>query len=395
MKTADPELMRAINRFHVMDAIRRAGAIARVEICARTQLSPATVSAITATLLDDGLIVPRHVGDLHDAERELGRGRPRVMLELNPLAAYVVGVKLAPEQITVATTDFRADTLATVTMPIRISRQPVTVIVDLVEDGVRRCLADAGIAVHSIAGVCVGLPGRIERIAGICRSSPIFSEPDVPFADLLNERLGVPVAIESDVNLVTMAESWFGAARDLDDFLVISVEHGLGLGVMSHGELYRGANGIGPDLDAMLVGGTPVRLGTVASETAILAQSKALLGTGRGMTAVVAGAQAGDPGLIAMLRGVGEALGGAVANLIILFAPSRVVLAGEAMNAGAALLDPLRAMVAGLLPPEVARLTDIVVHPWSDDLWARGAAALTLRELYGAPWGTTGPAGLR
>ncbi len=407
MKTADPELMRAINRFHVMDAIRCAGAIARVEICARTELSPATVSAITATLLDDGLIVPRHLGDVRDAEREFARGRPRVMLELNPLAAFVVGVKLAPEQITVTTTDFRADTLATVSLPIRISRQPVTVIVDLVEDGIRRCLADAGLAVRGIAGVCVGLPGRIERSAGICRSSPIFGEPDVPFADLLRARLGVPVVIESDVNLVTMAESWFGAARDLDDFLVVSVEHGLGLGVMANGELYRGANGIGPDLDAMLVGtadGTSARLGTVASETAILAQGRALLdgrehaaafGTGRGMATVIARAQAGDPGLVAMLRGVGEALGAAVANLIILFAPARVVLAGEAMNAGAVLLDPLRATVAGLLPPEVARLTDIVVYPWSDDSWARGAAALTLRELYGAPWSTTGPAGPR
>ncbi len=58
MKTADPELMRAINRFHVMDAIRRFGPISRVEIADRTDLSPTTVSAITALLLDDGLIVP-------------------------------------------------------------------------------------------------------------------------------------------------------------------------------------------------------------------------------------------------------------------------------------------------------------------------------------------------
>jgi len=57
MKTADPELMRAINRFHVMDAIRRFGPIARVEISDRTELSATTVSAITGALLDDGLII--------------------------------------------------------------------------------------------------------------------------------------------------------------------------------------------------------------------------------------------------------------------------------------------------------------------------------------------------
>src|SRR5579871_960514 len=89
MKTADPELMRAINRFHVMDAIRRFGPISRVEISDRTELSATTVSAITAALLDDHLILPLQVGAVRDA----ARGRPRVMLELAPDAAFVVGVK--------------------------------------------------------------------------------------------------------------------------------------------------------------------------------------------------------------------------------------------------------------------------------------------------------------
>ena len=401
MKTADPELMRAINRFHVMDAIRRVGPIARVEICARTQLSPTTVSAITATLLDDGLIMPRHLGGVRDPGRDGGRGRPRVMLELNPQAAFVVGVKLAPGQITVATTDFRGDTLASLAMPVRVSRQPASVIADLVEDGVRRCVADAGLAIEAVAGLCVGLPGRVERNTGICRASPIFGGADVAFAAALLERLGVPTVIETDVNLVTMAENWFGEARGLDDFLVVSVEHGLGLGIMHHGELFRGANGVGPDLDGLLVDFDAKHgLGSIASEAAILGRAQAVLEgadhaaafrSGRGMAAVVACAQAGHARILAILRAAGEALGFAVANLIRLFAPSKVVLAGEAMNAGSALLDPLRARVAALATPGTPA-TDIAVHRWSDDSWARGAAALTLRELYGAPWNTTGPA---
>ena len=69
MKTADPELMRAINRFHVMDAIRRFGPLSRVEICDRTELSPTTVSAITAALLDDSLILSEHTGAVREAGR--------------------------------------------------------------------------------------------------------------------------------------------------------------------------------------------------------------------------------------------------------------------------------------------------------------------------------------
>ncbi len=100
--------MRAINRLNVLDTIRRHGPIARVEISERTELSTTTVSAITASLLDDGLILPRHEGDIRN---EAARGRPRVMLELNPDAARVVGAKIAASRLVFVLTDFRGDVL--------------------------------------------------------------------------------------------------------------------------------------------------------------------------------------------------------------------------------------------------------------------------------------------
>ena len=284
MKTADPELMRAINRFYVMDAIRRFGPVSRVEISQLTELSPTTVSAITAALLDDRLIVPLQLGAVRDA----GRGRPRVMLKLNPDAAHVVGVKLAHDQITVAVTNFCADILRSIALPIRIDRQTASVIADLVEDGVRRCVSDAGLDIAQISGVCVGLPGVVERAAGVCRQSPILQERDVPFGADLSHRLGVPASIDSDVNLVTLAEHWFGQARGLNDFLVVNVERSLGLGILHNGELFRGANGLSPDLgDLMvrpLVGGGG-RLADFASEASVLIEAEALLREGEADTA--------------------------------------------------------------------------------------------------------------
>jgi predicted NBD/HSP70 family sugar kinase len=401
MKTADPELMRAINRFHVMDAIRRFGPISRVEISDRTQLSATTVSAITGALLDDELIITHQLGGIRDA----ARGRPRVMLELNPAAAYVVGVKLALDQITVATTNFRADVLSSLVLPIRLQRQSVAVIADLVEDGIRRSVADAGLTMEQISGVCVGLPGVVERIAGVCRASPIFGELDVPFAAEMTDRLGGVVAtIDSDVNLVTLAEHWFGQARGLDDFLVISVEAGLGLGIMHNGELFRGANGLSPDLGDLMVrpptGNGSTRLASAASEASIVAEAREILAggehehafrLGRGLEKILALAEAGDPQILALLERAGGALGFAIANLITLFAPPKVIMAGAALEAGDALVGPIRRTVAELLPPSLADVSDIVVHHWQDDIWARGAAAMTLRDLYGAPWNTTGP----
>jgi predicted NBD/HSP70 family sugar kinase len=382
MKTADPELMRAINRFHVMDAIRRSGPISRVEIAQKTDLSPPTVSAITAALIDDRMILPRAIGGVRDTTR----GRPRVMLELNPDAAYVVGVKLARDQITVAATNFRADVLKTLSMPIRIDRQPLSVIADLVEDGVRRCIADAGLAIGAINGVCIGLPGIVERGSSKIRQSEIFRERDVDLGAEVSARIGIAVTVDSDVNLVTLSEHWFGHGRDLNDFVVVSIEHNLGLGIMHNGELFRGANGVNPDLGDFLVRqssgqNTPTRLETII------------------LNAMNSSNEDGSEPSVDMIdaddetvEAVGDALGFAIASIITLFAPPKVILAGAALAAGERLLQPLRAAVKRYTPVGLVGVSEMVVHEWGDDNWARGAAAMTLRELYGAPWGTTGPA---
>jgi hypothetical protein len=78
---------------------------------------------------------------------------------LTSAAAHLPGVKLAPRSISVAVTDFVAEPLATLTMPVRCARQPLSVIADIVEDGVRHCVADAGLRLAEINGICVGVPG--------------------------------------------------------------------------------------------------------------------------------------------------------------------------------------------------------------------------------------------
>jgi predicted NBD/HSP70 family sugar kinase len=403
MKTADPELMRAINRFHVMDAVRRFGPVSRVEISELTELSPTTVSAITAALIDDRLIVPEHIGAVRDASR----GRPRVMLRLNPDAAHVVGVKLASDQISVAVADFCAEILHGLGLPVRIDRQTASVVADLVEDGVRRCVSDTGLEIAAISGLCVGLPGVVERAAGVCRQSPVLQERDVPLGADLQKRLGVPVTIDSDVNLAALAEHWFGQARGLNDFLVVNVERSLGLGILHNGELFRGANGLSPDLGDFMLrapsdGGG--RLAEKASEIAVLADAEALLRLSdhdaplrpdRAMAALLKRADGGDAACADVLAKAGESLGFAIANLITLFAPPKVIVSGRAMTASRHFIAPLRATVAALLPASLADVSEIVVREWSELTWVQGAAAMTLRDLYGAPWGTTGPAAFR
>ena len=75
-----------------------------------------------------------------------------------------------------------------------------------------------------------------------------------------------------------------------------------------------------------------------------------------------------------------------------LFAPPRVILVGSALALGDYILEPLRQTFSRALPQSLSNVAEIVVDNVADELWARGAAAVALGELYGSPWGTTGPA---
>ncbi|TDK39714.1 ROK family transcriptional regulator [Rhizobium deserti] len=398
MKTADPELMRAMNRFSVLDSIRRHGPISRVEITERTELSPTTVSAITGSLLDDGLILTRHEGDIRS---ESVRGRPRVMLELNPAAARVVGAKIAANRMVFVVTDFCGSVLAALTLPIRIDRQPISVIADIVEDGVRRCVLDAGLALSEIHSICLGLPGVIEHRSGHIRSSPILRDANVDFAAEMSARLKTTTIVESDATAITLAHHWFGQARDLEDMVLVSLEQTLGLGVLHNNRLFRGAGGLSHNLGDLVLGMSKdgvMRLASQAGENAILGSEQAdgrfaeAVRLGRGMAHAQALIEADDSPLIGAAIRAGETIGFTIANIVTLFAPPRVIVVGSSLALGEPFLTSLRKAYALAIPPSLQDVSEIVFDDSNDDLWARGAAAVALYELYESPWNTTGPA---
>ncbi|MBB3645571.1 putative NBD/HSP70 family sugar kinase/putative transcriptional regulator [Rhizobium sp. BK619] len=398
MKTADPELMRAINRLNVLDTIRRHGPISRIEISERTELSTTTVSAITASLLDDGLILPRHEGDIRN---EAVRGRPRVALELNPDAARVVGGKIAANRMVFVVTNFRGDVLSKLSLPIRIDRQPIGVIADLVEDGVRRCVVDAGLSLEDVDSVCLGFPGVIEHRTGYIRSSPIFRDTNVDFAAEMSTRLSTPTIVESDAHAITLGHHWFGKARDLEDMVLISLEQTLGLGVLHGNSLFRGAGGLSHNLGDLVLGmgaNGVIRLFSQAGESAILGEQPTdgrfaeAIRLGRGMTHAQALIKADDDRLISAAIRAGEAVGLTIANIVTLFAPPRVILVGSSLALGEPFLNSLRDAYALAIPPSLKGVSELVFDDSSDDFWAQGAAAVALYELYESPWSTTGPA---
>jgi predicted NBD/HSP70 family sugar kinase len=96
-------------------------------------------------------------------------------------------------------------------------------------------------------------------------------------------------------------------------------------------------------------------------------------------------AEQGNPAARRILAQAGETLGLAVANLVNLTNPQYVLVSGEGVRSGEWLLDPMRTTIRQNAQPPLLADLELCIEPWGDEMWARGAASLVLRELFEPP----------
>ncbi len=399
VKIADPLLMREINKFHVLETIRRHGRISRVEISERTLLSGTTVSAITGALIEEGLIHAIHT----QVNEESHRGRPRVLLGLVADAGYVLGIKISEAATTVTLIDFAGEQVASVQLPIRLSRQPADVIADLIEDAMDDCINKSGVDRKRIRGIGIGIPGLVDPRSGRSYASSVFGEREVPLASLLSERTGLPVKLEKPANLLALAEAWFGSAQRENSFAVVVLDQTASLGLWLDNDVHRGASTLGPTFGHLKVASEGVQcdcgqldcLNAHVSDGALARQAGAVLGPDFLQTplarasitgALVQAADAGNAEARTLIDAQGTRLGVGISHVINLINPAKIIVVLDSDRLGELIEPALRAAAAANSFRAHFAATELILHTLDDQLWARGAAALMLRDIYSAPW---------
>lgn len=384
------ELIRAINRSTILNSIKTHGAIPRAEIARLTGLSPATVTGITAELIQDNLVFEKESGDSSG-------GRPPIMLAINPNGGCVVGIKVMEDHALGALTDLEASLLGKQSYPLT----------DTSPEGISRSLSElvaellkmSENPVPNLMGVGVGLAGIVEAGQGLVRQSPFFGWNDVPLREMIQSRVNVPVYVDNDVNTLAFAEKWFGAGRGVDNFLVVTVGRGIGLGIVSNGQFNHGARGGAGEIGHTVIqpGGELCACGKrgclemYASEPALLRQAAKAFEQGQLSSLpntpeeLIALAASGEKAAQEIFARAGELLGQSIANLVNIFNPQRVLINGEGVRAGNWLFDPMRFAIDEHTMPGLRQDVSILVEPLGDDAWARGAASLVLHELFESP----------
>ena len=384
------DLIRALNRSTVLTMIKTHGPIARAEIARRSGLSPATITAISAELIEKNLVFEKAAGDSSG-------GRPPILLALNPKGGYVVGIKLTETSATAALTDLEAMVVAKRTLKLS-GNTPDLIVKDLAYL-VSGLLEDSRVERKQLYGVGVGMAGIVDAGQGILRLSPFLGWKDVHLAELLEDLVEVPVYLENDVNTLTITEKWFGAGQGVDNFLTVSLGRGVGMGIVINGQFYRGIRGGAGEFGHIVVDpegplcecGKRGCLETIVGDRGLLrAASEAGLTNETGLPVshieeLVSLASDGHHDAQAILANAGQVLGCSIANLINVLNPQKIFISGEGARAGKWMFDSMCQAVETHVMPGLSQDTEIQIDPWGDDAWARGAAGLVLRELFESP----------
>ncbi|HHB82622.1 MAG TPA: ROK family transcriptional regulator, partial [Devosia sp.] len=243
-KSGQLEDIRKSSRGIVLSSIRELGRVARIDIAERTGISQARVTGISAELLEAGLIeeIARE-----DNSGDLKRGRPRVDLKIRGAARMVAGVKLGDKNATVAILDFGGNMVGEFMLELPKTKLNSQEALDFLFTVLLEATKSTGIALSDLSGVGFGLAGVIDVPRGFVHWSPSLTQRNLPLRELLEKRLGLPVFLDNDVNLVALAEQWFGLGKGVSDFIVITIENGVGMGIVINGEIYRGTRGCGAE----------------------------------------------------------------------------------------------------------------------------------------------------
>ncbi len=399
---ADQTTVRRANLGIVLQQIASGAPRSRARVAAATGLTRGTVSSLVGELIDLELL--RETG----SDENVGRvGRPAQTLELDDRIA-AVGLEV--------NVDYLAACVEDLTGTIRYERhvhtdnrrsRPGPVLARLVRMA-QEALAAAQDDDLVPVGIGVALPGVVEAQTGTLLRAPNLGWSEITVATEICSRLpGFPVRADNESNLAALAEHWQGVGRDVDNFICVFGEIGVGGGIFVDGQLFRGAHGFGGEFGHLTVDpdgplcncGSRGCLEVFVGEEAIARRAGIRAGASgktRNLTReLVRRAEKGDPETLRSLAETGHYLGIGLASAVNLLDVDAIVLGGCFGALAPWLTVPVRRSLEERVLSSAWSECEVRASELGDGAAVRGAAALILRGVLAEPWRVAELAGRR
>jgi predicted NBD/HSP70 family sugar kinase len=394
--------LRRRNRSRILRTLIRDGETTRNRLAASLGLSLGTVTNVISDLVAEGLL--QESGMLPS-----NGGRPTAALSVNPSGAYFVGAAVREDGVTIGVLDLSMKVVSRVhsdgpqfTGPADMSAR--------ITKSIDQALAEAGEPAN-VYGIGLGMPGIIQATGRPQSGTAEYVMTSYGYGQGLDwartpnslttiySRTDLPIFADNGAKTQAMAESWFGAARDLDDVLIALVGRGVGLGIISGGRLLRGSvMGAGEwghtkiAYDGLACNcGSSGCLGTYIGGTGIARRWREAGGVPApdvetSLVALIDAAKSGDTVATRILDETIELLGLGLSNIVNLFNPERIVLGGwVGLSLAEYSIEHITAATRTKSLPQLATEFDFVPASLGRDSSALGAALLAVESLIEEP----------
>jgi glucokinase len=258
---------------------------------------------------------------------------------------YVFGVDIGGTNLRVGLAD-AAGTILARTSSTTTNLRDAHLIVAKIRQCTDELLQEAGVQPEAIAAIGAGAPGVTNAETGVViATSYLLGWRDIPLKTMLEEALGVPAAVDNDVNLAALGESFFGTAAGAPNFVFLAVGTGVGAGIILKGQLFQGAGWTAGEVGYMLVPGVPeepTELGKPGALEGVVGgeglrlrwlslwnPQQTMLPENLTATQIFDGAVAGDPLANSVLDHAARTLGCAVFNITLILNTPLFVLGGS------------------------------------------------------------------
>ncbi|WP_033069336.1 ROK family transcriptional regulator [Thalassospira australica] len=396
-RRTDSETPRQPSQIAILRYLRVHGPAARIDIGTATGLSPATVTSLTSDLMSQGLVQESQgINGNANASQGTTRGRPKVLLDLVPNAACVIGVKITINLIEIALGNFKGEIECSSEHCINTrdldEGELVATLISLIEDFIAE---HKGFSTHPPVGISIAVQGVTDSNSGEIIWSPALRHRNIALNKALGERFGGIVQMSNDANCIATAISQNTNLHLGGDFAVIMLGYGIGMGLVLNGNVYNGDFGTAAEFGHMKYQpdgplcncGRRGCLEAYIGDYAILRDARGLMDLPDAnslhpsedqMMDLVARARDGDTGLTDLFKHAGKVLGYGIANLIALLGPKQIFITGSGARAYDMMEPELKRGLADAQVPELSRGPEITHLAWDKDLALQGAIGQSL-----------------
>lgn len=330
--------MKKLNSLLIFETILKYGPITKKELKDKTNLSWGTISTVTSTLLEKNILTE---------EKKIGSipGRNPINLDICQSDHLIIGIDVNIDNVSIVLNDTKCRTLHETYAAI--DKYETNAILEAIDKGIRSMSEYAG-GMQKITGIGIALPGHVDTVTGVWEYKYTFGEYiSFPIVEVLRKKYNCYICADHDPNCIALAEQYAGMAKDIDNFLMIRLSSGIGMGMVLNGKIYRGAyentgqfghicvSRNGPLCRCGKTGclETYVSIKAIEKTAKTVAQSSripTILNKDRIVLAdVLNAARLGDKAAIDILFTAAEQLGIALANVVNILNPEAVILWGE------------------------------------------------------------------